>query len=232
MTKDFCIIIPKSLIGMNLADFLINVYKEYEGTVFIPETTEFRLIGEDYRKLIPPNNFAALKEYENKIAIFVLSTSINPSLWVSYPPDTHAFPTVIFGMNYIVTDRPERIPIIKRNFQDVMDFSKLLMKQSGAEYFYGGMEARSEDFNVDRISLLYCKADSYFEKIKGYIEHKLKVSLTREEVEELINTEGRIERDGEYVTIYFFDIAPKMLVGALSSSVEKFIEDKKKPGEM
>lgn len=181
MTRNFHIIIPKTL-RMNLAEFLTKVFKDYDGKLFIPEETEFSSTGEGFKDLIPSNNFAALKIRPDLESVRI-NGGRNPSFRI-YDVKSGGFPTISFSSNYIVRDTEEEIRIFKRDFQDILGFSKLLMKQAEAEYFYGGFESWGDaaDPSNEDIGFIYCKGDLYIEKIQQYIKNHLNLSFTREEV--------------------------------------------------
>jgi hypothetical protein len=217
MPVKFNIIIPKIVEKEKLAEFFNSVYTGYKGKLFTSPTIEIYAPNvSNIVKIIPVNDdFSELGKYRSAISTFLLNGGRNPSLRIYYPPAVYGHPTIDFETRYIYARTESEAKEAQARWDDMLGFAKLLMKQSEAEYFYGGLESFGDAADVDNedLAVIYGPEDVIIEKVRGFIKSHTKIDLKRVETMSIIEQAAKLRiKEGEYELICFFEIKPNSII--------------------
>lgn len=210
MTRRFDIVIPKMVEQKDLADFFKKVYAEYGGDLFSSPT--IRLIVDNIRGQVQlktkTQDFSELSKYGSKIGLLFLDTEKGPGLRIFYPTSAYGHPTISFVPGLIYAETKSEVSESIKKLNDVLGFAKLLMKHSGASYFYGGYEVLGEitDKDTADVRLIYCRDNKYIEMLQAHLQNLFGKFFDKDEIKRIVNETTRIEREGDFTIIYFFDI--------------------------
>jgi hypothetical protein len=232
------IVIPKMVRSKDLADFFSKAYSEYKGKVFVPK--EIKFIGpgfKDYKKIFPINSdCSGLRAYAGgELSILYLYTNEAPTLRIYYLPDSFGYPTIYFDAPYIYPASEEEAMEARAKLNDILAFAKLLMKYTGAAYFYGGLEVNGEITSKENtnIEFIYCKGKEYVEMLKVHFKNIFGVVLSENLIEKVVKETATVQEEGTFRLITFFRIKLQSEPGALFENphyamVKKLLKNGKK----
>lgn len=215
MTKNFNVIIPKTLKPADLPELFRAVYDEYKGKFFAPAKFEISTDRtEGYVEVIPSNNdFSDLLKHGTAIQNLFLKTY--PALHIFFPPDSYGFPTISIYVGYLNSQTYDESIEAQKTLEDTVRFAKLIMKHSGASYFYGGVDAFGEITSSENedVGIIYCRGKGYVKMLQTVAKNHLGVKLNESQIEKIVNEVATVKHDNGFITVQLFRIEPGESIG-------------------
>lgn len=210
MTTSFTIVIPHKIEWEELPRVLSRVYNEYDGKLFVPPEIELFVPAQGkYVKFKPlNNNFSELTKYTEDL--FTLNPDRNPPMDIFYRDDLDAFPRIDVPF-YVF--RPKKEDVARANgwLEDILKFAKLMVKHSGAPYFYGGINTLAALTSPDAVDvgIIYCKGRDYVKLLQAHVKNKFGAILSDGQLEKIVDEVATIEREDGFTTLYFLKVEPE-----------------------
>ncbi|MBI2580296.1 hypothetical protein HYV85_00630 [Candidatus Woesearchaeota archaeon] len=215
MSTSFTIVMPHKIEWSELPMILNQVYSEYDGRLFIPPEIKLFVPAQGkYVKFNPLNNdFSELTNYAEDIVY--LNGDQSPSIYIFYKHDPDAFLRIDVPF-YVF--RPKKEDVAKANewLEDILKFARLMVKHSGAPYFYGGINTLAALTSPDAVDvgMIYCKGKDYVKLLQAHVKNKFDVVLSDNHLEKIVEEVATIKREDGFTTLYFLkveseDIGPR-----------------------
>lgn len=199
MTTTIGIIMANANVKLHkIINFLNEVYDEYKGKLF--ETVKVTW-GETIS--LEDKKFNELKSIitKNPTNLTFSFKNFQGDLWIEYEPHRVSINFEASGFHYHCCETEEA----QKNFDELIDFAKIVMKHSYATYFFAARNSY-----VDRIEkcadlqLLYCPEDQYYELISEYIKRNFGVELDDKTIIEITEKAAiKIEKQSGWILINF-----------------------------
>lgn len=214
------IVVCNAVSKQGLARFLSDVYSEYRGSLFSKPVVELTAENQKGFVALTPSdsNFSGVKKYERTLHSLRINGVRNPNLRMNFWPEfgNRAYPAISFEARMLYSATKKESIEVRKWLDDVVGFAKLLMKHSGASYFYGGFEIGGEPniAGADDVELLYCKGRAYAGMLRAHVKYALNIELSESQIEEIVEETAVIREDADgFVMVYLFRISPGGVFG-------------------
>ncbi len=208
MPKEIEIIIPQSVQKGGVSELFGRVYSDYKGTLFSSPVVEISAEGFDKPIEIRVQNgdFSQIDNYKRSINTFWLNSRRNPRLRIIW--NGTSYPTIRFDTYILYGKTEDEAAKARKSLEDILSFALLVMKYSGASYFYGGYEIHGKitDEGTCDVELISCKGKEYVKMLQTHVKKKFDIFLQESQIERIVKETARIERRDGFTTVYFFDI--------------------------
>ena len=226
MSENFNIYLRRNFEVENTVNFFNNVYKEYKGNLFLPESV--RMKGKEI--VIHGLDFNPLSKYINRDISTLplkfkktLSPYINDDILAKYPDYNFTiWPTLYINFKYfnpdfnrIVDEEHPRIHFglsfniffNKDELYEMINFAIALMEAQGESLFVGGREIASFEYAEPWIWVIgYKEKNKLIDYLKNHIKYHFKLELTTNKIEKILQKTAKVEKINGVNILFLADL--------------------------